>query len=296
MFNPDLGEWAERVIGMDTFETVLPAVMCLGWGALGLVIFSRWRMPSQKSVPDSIHPDSGNRQAALLEHEIKNYLYSLKGNTKLLRQRSSTVANRHILDRIDRVVEKLEGLTQTSPVALSLGNTPMTPVRRAVKPGDLARHCAQHYFHSHGEMFSWDMQEEGTEFLGDPDRFEQVFLNLYINASEAGASNVVTRVRLGEKLILVTIEDDGRGLSPQNLERIFEPFFTTKAGPTQRGLGMFIVQSIVESHGGKIRVQSKNDSSPGAHGLIFTLEMPRAVFKVEIGDSHLGRKPVVTFQ
>ncbi len=274
-----LATWTAGALGLGSFETVLPALMYLGWGALGLFIFAHWRMPSsstsKKGLPVPTDRDQSRTQTAILEHEIKNYLYSLKGNAKLLRLREANGANGHILDRIDRVVEKLEGLTQTVPVAMVQGNTPMTVIRKAVKPGEIARHCIHTYFNSQSDMFSWDMWEEDVQLLGDPDRFEQVYLNLYINAIEAGAEKVTTRVRGIGNLITVTIEDDGRGLAPQHLERIFEPFFTTKAGPTQRGLGMFIVQSIVESHGGKIRVQSKNGLSSDVHGLIFTLEIPK---------------------
>jgi two-component system, NtrC family, sensor kinase len=70
------------------------------------------------------------------------------------------------------------------------------------------------------------------------------------------------------------VEDDGVGCHPGDLVRLFEPFFTTKAGPARRGLGMFVVQSIVESHGGKISVQSKNGCFHNAHGLVFTLDFP----------------------
>jgi len=101
-----------------------------------------------------------------------------------------------------------------------------------------------------------------------------VFLNLYANALEAGATRVSTSMRrLGDK-IRIRIEDDGKGCAQEDLARIFEPFFTTKPGPARRGLGMFIVQSIVENHGGRIRTESKNGAKAGSHGLIFTLEFP----------------------
>jgi hypothetical protein len=65
------------------------------------------------------------------------------------------------------------------------------------------------------------------------------------------------------------------------LQRIFEPFFTTKTGPARRGLGMFIVQSIVENHKGRVRVAAKNGGADGRTGLIFTLEFPLPARKPE---------------
>jgi hypothetical protein len=82
--------------------------------------------------------------------------------------------------------------------------------------------------------------------------------------------------RNGDRL-QVFVEDDGKGCAPEDLERIFEPFFSTKSGPARRGLGMFIVQAIVENHGGRIKVQSKNGTGEGAHGLVFLLDFPMSL-------------------
>jgi signal transduction histidine kinase len=185
----------------------------------------------------------------------------------LLRQRIKG-NDRTIIDRIDRVVEKLESFTQ------DMAATPMASrLVRSVRLEAAAKTCVAIHFHQDVERFRWETSDAGLT-LGDPDRLEQVFLNLYANAFEAGASQVTTSLRRMGKRLRLRIEDDGKGCAPEDVGRIFEPFFTTKSGPARRGLGMFIVQSIVENHGGRIQAKSKNGTRAGAHGLVFTLDFP----------------------
>lgn len=210
--------------------------------------------------------------AALLGHEMKNYLCTLKGNARLLRQRIQG-SDRIIIDRIDRVVEKLESFTRTmgkAPDATGCG------LFWGVNMGDVARFCMKTHFHRNSDGFTWDVQADAPTLLGDPDRLEQVFLNLYANSLEAGAQQMHTTIRRDGNNLRVRIEDDGKGCARDDLDRIFTPFFTTKEGPARRGLGMFIVQSIVENHGGTIKARTKNGTAAG-QGLVFTLSFPISI-------------------
>ena len=71
----------------------------------------------------------------------------------------------------------------------------------------------------------------------------------------------------GNETVLLSIEDSGAGISPEDRDRIFEPFFTTK--PAGMGLGLAICRTVVENHGGKLQL-AKSDS----HGSIFEIAMP----------------------
>ncbi len=87
----------------------------------------------------------------------------------------------------------------------------------------------------------------------------QVWTNLLDNAIDAvspgGAIGVKTVARDGE--VHVTFRDNGPGISPEDQERIFDPFFTTKAAGVGSGLGLGIVQRILESYQGRLTLQSK---------------------------------------
>jgi signal transduction histidine kinase len=88
-------------------------------------------------------------------------------------------------------------------------------------------------------------------------QLQQVILNLLINAAEAMDITTdrarVLRVTSDQQElsgILITVEDSGPGMAPNDIERIFTPFYTTK--PEGMGMGLAICRSIIESHGGRL--------------------------------------------
>ncbi len=98
------------------------------------------------------------------------------------------------------------------------------------------------------------------EVQADQDQLAQVFLNLANNAVDAmarGGCLTVETLAVAEgdhRMVDAVFEDNGSGISGEDLARIFDPFFTTKEDGT--GLGLSICQSIVKGHGGDIRVTS----------------------------------------
>lgn len=95
---------------------------------------------------------------------------------------------------------------------------------------------------------------------GDPDRLEQVFVNLLTNAvqaiSEGGLVAVsVSRQPVGHG-VEVIVRDTGSGIRPEHLDRIFDPFFTTKEPGAGTGLGLSIAYGIIRNHDGAIDVSS----------------------------------------
>ena len=110
--------------------------------------------------------------------------------------------------------------------------------------------------------------------LADPFRLEQVFRNLFENALAACPDPVLIRVSCtetvwkGEPAVVVTVRDNGPGLSDEARGRLFEPFFTTK--PQGTGLGLPICRRILEAHRGDL---SAGPPGPGAE---FRLTLPRA--------------------
>lgn len=97
-----------------------------------------------------------------------------------------------------------------------------------------------------------------------------MLLNLYLNAMQAIGRDGVIHVSASEadrRRMKIVVKDSGKGMSDEELQAIFTPYFTTKADGT--GLGLAVVQNIIEQHGGTIRAESQ----PGA-GAIFTLWLP----------------------
>jgi two-component system NtrC family sensor kinase len=95
----------------------------------------------------------------------------------------------------------------------------------------------------------------------DPQRLQEVFLNLLMNAIQAiikppGQIRIAARVDEEHQIALITFEDTGQGIPPEALDRIFDPFFSLKEEGFGTGLGLSIVYGIVEKHQGKISVES----------------------------------------
>ena len=107
----------------------------------------------------------------------------------------------------------------------------------------------------------------------DVRRLEQAFQNLLANAIQHSPRGSVVRVRArpttldGRACLECRVEDDGRGIPEASLPHVFEPFFTGRKGGT--GLGLPIVQRIVEAHGGT--VTAANGAEGGA---VFTMTFP----------------------
>ena len=133
-----------------------------------------------------------------------------------------------------------------------------------------------------------DLEADPDVISADSGSLDRVFLNLAINAAEAMpdggkitiSSRSVTldedqcRPHLGAKPgphVVITVEDEGRGISKDELSRIFDPFYSTKQRGAVRGtgLGLSVVRGIVQQHGGHVTCESNPDS-----GTVFKLYFP----------------------
>jgi signal transduction histidine kinase len=102
--------------------------------------------------------------------------------------------------------------------------------------------------------------EDVPSVVGDAERLQQLFLNLFLNAADAMPEGGRLGVRLRpapEGEIEVRVADTGTGIPEGDLERIFDPFFTSKPAGEGSGLGLAVAQGIVADHGGTIRAASE---------------------------------------
>jgi signal transduction histidine kinase/HAMP domain-containing protein len=91
-----------------------------------------------------------------------------------------------------------------------------------------------------------------------PSQLNQVFMNLLMNAVQSIEGHGRITIRTGQEgdNVWVEVEDTGKGIKPEHLDRIFDPFFTTKPVGTGTGLGLSLSYGIVQKHGGHIEVKS----------------------------------------
>lgn len=211
--------------------------------------------------------ERAERFRALLEmsagiaHEIRNPLASIRGAAQELEasalpdeddRRLMGVVLRES-DRLDKIVTEFLEYASDRPVDLALVN--VTDILREVATLLRARE----------EGKGVDLHTEMPPQLVikcSPDQLKQVFLNLGLNAFEASGAGGRVQIRcapatnpadprLGAR---IEFEDDGPGISKDDMKRIFSPFFTTK--PRGTGMGLAIARKIVTAHGGTITLDS----------------------------------------
>jgi len=119
----------------------------------------------------------------------------------------------------------------------------------------------------------------------DSGQIKQVFFNIIRNAFQAMPDGGQLKVVLftTDEYLGISFRDSGVGIPPEEFSRIFEPYHTTKSGGS--GLGLMIVQRIVQDHGGQIEVMSKADTGTG-----FTVLLPLAERGIRLLDARAPRK------
>ncbi len=119
----------------------------------------------------------------------------------------------------------------------------------------------------------WNMDPHLPPVIADRSQFQQVFMNILMNAvqamNERGTITIMTRHNRAGDSVEAAISDTGQGIPPEEIDRIFDPFFTTKESGHGTGLGLSIAYGIVTTHRGTISVQSEVGK-----GSTFTIRMP----------------------
>jgi len=212
--------------------------------------------------------------AAVLAHEIRNPLGSIRGTAEILKDDFRPGDRKYefleILvkesERLNRVVEDFLRLARpqravmgdcdvmeelNNVIALVTAEARKRHVGLELKPARLPR------------------------MLGDPEKLRQAFLNIILNGLQAtnpGGSVTITGsyaepMDEGAGRIELCFTDTGSGINGEALERIFEPFYTNKEDGT--GLGLAITRKIIEAHAGSIEVKSKE-----GEGTTFRIRLP----------------------
>ena len=209
------------------------------------------------------------RMAAGIAHEIRNPLTGVnllldELHDRLLENNDDQILIRQALQEIERLEGLVNGLLD-----FSLQSQPeMKPLKVDAVLKEILllfrRQCEQE-----GVSLALDLAEGLPPISGDSGKLKQAFLNLLTNSLEAlekGGEIQVSAYMEGSQVV-VSICDNGEGISAEGLPLIFEPFYTSKS--TGSGLGLAITHNIISEHHGRIEV----DSRPGA-GSRFIVFLP----------------------
>jgi two-component system, NtrC family, sensor histidine kinase HydH len=220
--------------------------------------------------------------AAGVAHEIRNPLSSIKGFARYLHKKMGADAKEREytrviireVDRINAVVNDL--LTLSRPMAARLACTDVAELLdhavRLVQPDAKANAVVVHTC----------IDPDVKPICADANHLTQALLNLLLNAVHAvGREGVITVGAENEEQsqwCRIWVEDDGPGIEEDLRAKIFDPFFTTREAGT--GLGLAMVHTIVENHGGRIEVASPRPD--GRSGSRFTIRLPRMMERCDL--------------
>ncbi len=214
------------------------------------------------------------RLAGGLAHEIKNPLSTIRLNMELLAedfQQDDSPRSRRALGKIAVVQQECERLHELLDNFLNFAK-----VRQLrLEPTDLNQQLVQilEFYRPQAidakvEILPY-LTSDLPSVLLDRESFRGALLNLILNAEQAmpDGGTLVVATELTPRGVALHLIDNGCGMSEKTLSRLFEAFYSTK--PSGSGLGLPTTRKIVEAHGGRIDVQSKEGK-----GTQFTIELP----------------------
>lgn len=299
-----LGTTLDRELPVSDYETAIPgpegesvpfmvSSSCLKTetgkttGAVALLYDLSLIKRLERNVQRADRLSSIGTLAAGMAHEIKNPLVSIKTFTQLLADRYKDPEFRntfeevvpHEVERIDTIVSRLLDFARPRPVKYT-----QVDIRRTVEE---VVALVENQLRKNFVSVELDFPDEHLIVSGDEQQLHQVFLNLILNAIDAmkekGEGSLAIKARpsylfqrkqnaarlVERKCVRLTVSDTGCGIPADKIAELFTPFYTTKDEGC--GLGLAVVHSIVEEHGGEIDV-----ASIVGEGTTFTVSLPTA--------------------
>ena len=213
--------------------------------------------------------------AASMSHEIRNPLVAIKTFAQLLPERFDDADFRkdfnqivvQEIDRLDKIITQINDFAHPPELVMKPVDL-RTSVKKAVE-------VARSRFGTNGTPIDISMPNDLPPVLGDEAALTEAFAHLVANAAEATTGQTKPRITLAAKPVregqtasgvVVTVQDNGKGISPDLKEKIFSPFCTTKA--RGMGLGLPIVKRTVFDHNGRVDVDSSS------HGTAVSVMLP----------------------
>jgi signal transduction histidine kinase len=216
------------------------------------------------------------RLAATVAHEIRNPLNFINLSIDHVRERlgPAEAGRREEFERIlANMKAEISRLNRLVGDFLSFGK-PMRLEPRPCSVVDAVREVAalvDHKAKDQGIALVVETQDDLPQVVADPELLKTCFLNLMINGVDAMPAGGLLTVSVGRSAngdaLVVTVADNGKGMSPEDVESAFEPYYSTK--DTGLGLGLALTRKIVGDHGGSITL----DSAPG-HGTTARIMLP----------------------
>lgn len=196
--------------------------------------------------------------ARRIAHEIKNPLTPIKlAAERIARKYGDQINEQAFKDSIQMIVSQVDDMRNLVNEFSQFARMPeLKPIHAQLN--DVLQSMVEVYGHNHTKVkFHLELDKALPEFKFDPAQLKRVFVNLLDNAVHASEEvvspeiTVKTEYQTQHRIARIYIIDNGSGIPVRDRARVFEPYFSTKEKGT--GLGLPIVKSIIEDHGGVIR-------------------------------------------
>ncbi len=212
------------------------------------------------------------QSTAIINHEIKNYTFIISGYSQYLHD-SGELNEKHkkIVSTISETAKKMSDFSEE---ILNFSKAKIVSDKRPLAIFPLIERCVSTHFPDKQDTVVIKDPDPDLSIHGDWDKLEHVFVNILKNSFEAEAASISIKALRRDTVLLLVVEDDGIGCTEDQLCLIFKSFYTTKKSKGGTGLGMCLIRSIIESHGGYISAYSKNALNNGTHGLILNIAFP----------------------
>jgi PAS domain S-box-containing protein len=203
--------------------------------------------------------------AASMSHEIRNPLVAIKTFAQLLPERFDDADFRkdfnqivvQEIDRLDRIITQINNFAHPPELIMKPIDV-RASVRKAIE-------IAKTRVTKNGMSIETTLPNDLPKVLGDESALTEAFAHLVANAAEAAAGQARPRIVLAAKPIhegrktsgvVVTVQDNGKGIAPAMKDKVFSPFCTTKA--RGMGLGLPIVKRTIFDHNGRVDIDSSS--------------------------------------
>ena len=213
------------------------------------------------------------QSTAIINHEIKNFTFGISGNVQLILDYDKFISE-PTRNKLTAIIETTKRMSDFSMDILELSKAKILKEKVEISVYGVMQRCIENHFAQKKCFFSFDGFEQDPLIHGDWNKLDHVFVNVFKNAFEAEATLIQIKAIKSPTVLLLTIDDDGIGCDEKAFKHLFTAFYTTKKNSRGTGLGMPIIKSIVESHGGYISAYSKNLMEGGDHGLVLNVSFP----------------------
>jgi signal transduction histidine kinase len=206
-------------------------------------------------------------------HELRSPLASLRVQLEVAQRVGPSADWSELIDDVLVDVDRLDRLVGDLLTLARLDESGSLTRRDPVRLDELVESVAAGYGSARVPVRPVTVP---TTTSGDPDALRRVAINLINNAVRYAASEVTVTVRPGRRahrpVAILTVVDDGPGITEDERERVFDRFYRVQESRSREtggtGLGLPIVRDIVRNHGGRIRLTAREDGAPGLRAVV----------------------------